>query len=180
MGTTDSLAMGQRSRPPIFTLAAAAIAAVLLTVAWFTRDDPGPSQSAATPSDSSRDSSRDSSGDSGSDGEGDGEGDAAPPANAVAEPADLDALRRTDDHERDATALVAELDLDPNLVEPLADLIEDWVVAHATASLEDPEPGADRRVAADRRRASSLAQLLGDRADAAARWIDRHVVIPYF
>ncbi|QDU86344.1 hypothetical protein Pla163_34950 [Planctomycetes bacterium Pla163] len=148
--------MGLRSHPPIFTLLAAAVAAVLLAVAWFIEDEPATTTTTEPPA------------------------VAATPLDHPTPAAALEALRSGNAFEPYALALVAELDLDPNLVDPLADLIEDWAVAHGEASLDDPEPGADRRVAADRQRAAALAQFLGDRADAGERWIDRHVLLPEF
>jgi hypothetical protein len=151
--------MGLRSHPPTFTLLAAGVAAVLLAVAWFSEDE---RVRAPAPTPATEPAAR------------------AIPRDDASPATSLDALRSGNSFEPYALALVAELDLDPNLVDPLADLIEDWAVAHGEASLEDPEPGADRRVAADRQRAAALARFLGDRADAAGQWIDRHVLLPEF
>lgn len=96
--------------------------------------------------------------------------------------ADIEALRRSPVHGENAGDLVDALDLPDVYEDALADLIEDWTTAHATAAFEDATAEADQRARADRMRRESLETIFEDDPALVARvleWIDGNVRVPH-
>lgn len=105
---------------------------------------------------------------------------AAPAGDALTGLADVEALRRSDRHLRNAADAVEALELSQHLTDGLADAIEDWTCAHAAAHFAAPDDQRSLRREADRRRDADVRALFAQPSDAAPvlAWIDGHVRIP--